>query len=67
MSRPLDQERGARIAAWQADEMLRAHFSPDLFSQRLKPAQVKLWQSIAEAAQDELRDAALLREARAHA
>lgn len=67
MSRPLDQERGARIAAWQADEMLRAHFAPDLFPQRLKPAQVKLWKSIAEAAQDELRDAELLREARAHA
>lgn len=64
MSRPLDQERGARIAAWQADEVLRAHFASDLFPRRLSRAQVNLWQGIAEAAADELRDVDLLKEAR---
>lgn len=63
MSRPLHEERGARIAAWQADEMLRAHYSPDLFPQRLSAPKLRLWKSIQQAARDQLEECQAMREA----
>ena len=67
MSRLSHQERGARIARWQASEMLQAHFAPDLFPHRLKPAEVKLWQGIEQSSSLEISDCAALREALNHA
>lgn len=54
MSRPIDQERGARLAAWQASEMLQAATQPNLFPVKLTRKQRELWQGIAAAAADEL-------------
>lgn len=66
MSRPSDQERGARIAAWQASEMLAAHLGGGLFPLFLSRAEVRLWRGILDAAQLELADSAALHEARKH-
>ncbi len=63
MSRPTDAERGARIAAGRASAMLNAEHSP-LFPAKLKPAVRREWVSIAEAANEFLRECAALREAR---
>lgn len=52
MSRPTDTERGARIAASQANTLLNAHFQPALFPHRLTQEQFALWASILESADE---------------
>lgn len=64
MSRPTHTERGARIAAWQADQMLRAYYEPNLFPQRLSASKLRLWKSIRDAAVDQLSECQAMREAR---
>lgn len=61
MTRPTDIERGAKIAAAQANTILNAHFQPALFPVRLSPDQFDLWCGILDAADMTLRECSMLR------
>lgn len=61
MSRPTDTERGACIAAAQANTILNAHFQPALFPARLTPDEFELWCGILESADNTLRECYILR------
>ena len=61
MSRISDTERGARIAERIANKKLAAHFSPSLFPERMKPAQVRFWETILGAASDQVNESEFCR------
>lgn len=63
MARPTNIERGARIAAAQANRILNAYFQPALFPVRVTPDEFDLWCGILEAADNTLRECYILREA----
>ena len=65
MSRPMDTERGARIALQHANAMLAAAEGNDLFPLRLTPKQRQLWMGIKRVSQEHLDECAALRIARA--